>query len=114
MLLTDWPQIAALYERLVAITPSPVIELNRAVAIAMVAGPDAGLAAIDRIEGLDAYLHLHSARADLLRRAQRSGEAADAYRRAIELATNRVERQFLERRLTEVEASRQDVLNTGR
>lgn len=111
---TDWPQIAALYERLVVITPSPVIELNRAVAIAMVAGPDAGLAAIDRIEGLDAYLHLHSARADLLRRAQRSGEAADAYRRAIELATNRVERQFLERRLTEVEASRQDVLNTGR
>jgi predicted RNA polymerase sigma factor len=76
-----------------------VVELNRAVAIAMVDGPEAGLDRIDRIEGLDDYQHVHSSRGDLLLRAGRRDEAAAAYRRALELATNPVEREFLERRL---------------
>ena len=79
-----------------------MVELNRAVAIAMVEGPERGLAHIDRIEGLDGYQHLHSARGDLLRRAGRPGDAAAAYRRALELATNPVERAFLEERLAEL------------
>ena len=99
---TDWPQIEALYCRLAAITPSPVVELNRAVAAAMAEGPARGLDLIDRIEGLDGYRHLHSARADLLRRLGRSAEAAEAYRRALELAAQPAERIFLERRLAEV------------
>src|SRR4029079_6385438 len=84
---TDWPQIAALYERLALLTPSPVVELNRAVAVAMAEGPRRGLARIDAIEGLDGYLHLHSARADLLRRLGRGREAAEAYDRALALAS---------------------------
>jgi RNA polymerase sigma-70 factor, ECF subfamily len=99
---TDWPQIAALYERLECFTPSPVVELNRAVAVAMAEGPERGLELIDSIGGLDGYRHLHSARADLLRRLGRGPEAADSYRRAIELATQPAERAFLERRLAEV------------
>jgi RNA polymerase sigma-70 factor, ECF subfamily len=100
---TDWGEIAALYERLAALQPSPVVELNRAVAVAMAEGPDRGLELIDRLSGsLDRYLHLHSARADLLRRLGRRDEAAVAYRRALELAGNDVERRFLERRLAEV------------
>ncbi|MQA73446.1 MAG: sigma-70 family RNA polymerase sigma factor [Solirubrobacterales bacterium] len=98
---TDWSRIVVLYGLLAAAQPSPVVELNRAVAIAMVEGPERGLAAIDAIEGLDRYLHLHSARADLLRRAGRAGEAELAYRRALELATNPVERSFIRRRLGE-------------
>jgi RNA polymerase sigma-70 factor (ECF subfamily) len=98
---TDWPQIAALYGRLAELAPSPVIELNRAVAVAMAEGPERGLVLIDRIEGLGEYRHLHSARADLLRRLGRGAEAADAYRRAIELAAQPAERVFLERRLAE-------------
>jgi predicted RNA polymerase sigma factor len=86
-------------------TPSPVIELNRAVAVAMSDGPEHGLALIDGIEGLDAYRHLHSARADLLRRLGRSGEAAQAYARALELAQQPTERAFLKRRLAEVRSS---------
>jgi len=99
---TSWTRIRSLYDRLAVVQPSPVIALNRGVAIAMAEGPEAGLAAIDQIDGLDSYMHLHSSRADLLRRAQRRPEAADAYRRAIELATNPVQRSFLERRLAEL------------
>jgi len=102
---TDWPQVAALYSRLGELAPSPVVELNRAVAIAMAEGPENGLALIDRIDGLDSYRHLHSARADLLRRLGRNGEAAEAYRRALELAAQPAERGFLERRLAEVTLS---------
>ena len=102
---TDWAQIAALYERLVCFTPSPVVELNRAVAVAMADGPQEGLELIDRIGGLDEYRHLHSARADLLRRLGRGDEAAEEYGRAIELAAQPAERAFLERRLAEVRSS---------
>jgi RNA polymerase sigma-70 factor (ECF subfamily) len=102
---TDWPQIAALYERLAQFTPSPVIELNRAVAVAMDEGPDRGLELIDRIDGLDRYRHLHSARADLLRRLGRSDEAAVAYGQALELSAQPAERAFLKRRLAEVRSS---------
>jgi len=102
---TDWLEIEALYVRLGSLTPSPVVDLNRAVAVAMAKGPEEGLTLIDRIEGLDDYRHLHSARADLLRRLGRSGEAAEAYRRALELAAQPAERAFLERRLAEVTLS---------
>jgi RNA polymerase sigma-70 factor (ECF subfamily) len=99
---TDWAQIAALYERLGCLAPSPVVELNRAVAVAMAEGPERGLQLIDAIEGLDAYRHLHSARADLLRRLGRRDEAAEAYGRALELSRQPAERAFLERRLAEL------------
>jgi RNA polymerase sigma-70 factor (ECF subfamily) len=99
---TDWAQIAALYERLVCFVPSPVVELNRAVAVAMAQGPESGLALIETIEGLDSYRHLHSARADLLRRLGRRDEAEEAYERALELTQQQAERGFLERRLAEV------------
>ena len=98
----DWAQIAALYCRLAELTPSPVVELNRAVAIAMADGPERGLKLIDQIDGLDGYRHLHSARADLLRRLGREDEASAAYRRALELADEPTERAFLERRLAEL------------
>jgi RNA polymerase sigma-70 factor (ECF subfamily) len=99
---TDWPQIAALYGRLACFTPSPVVELNRAVAVAMAEGPERGLVLIEGIDGLDGYRHLHSARADLLRRLGRRDEAATAYARALELSRQPAERAFLERRLAEV------------
>ena len=101
---TDWAQIAALYSRLGELAPSPVVELNRAVAVAMAEGPERGLELIDRIDGLDDYRHLHSARADLLRRLGREDEATAAYRRALELADAPTERAFLERRLAELAA----------
>jgi RNA polymerase sigma-70 factor (ECF subfamily) len=102
---TDWPQIAALYDALLARTPSPVIELNRAVAVAMADGPLAGLQLVDGLgDELDGYHLFHSARADLLRRLGMHDRAADAYRRALVLATNESERRFLERRLAEVTA----------
>jgi RNA polymerase sigma-70 factor (ECF subfamily) len=101
---TDWPQIA-LYDRLARFTPSPVIELNRAVAVAMAEGPERGLELIDRIDGLDRYRHLYSARADLLRRLGRSDEAAEAYGQALDLAAQPAERAFLKRRLAEVRSS---------
>ena len=82
-----------------------MVELNRAVAVAMADGPEAGLVLIDRIDGLDEYRHLHSARADLLRRLERGDEAAEAYARALELAPQPAERAFLERRLAEVRSS---------
>jgi RNA polymerase sigma-70 factor, ECF subfamily len=99
---TDWLRILAFYDWLAVVQPSPVVDLNRAVALAMVEGPERGLEAIDVIEGLDDYQHLHSARADLLAKLGRGGEAAAAYERALELAGNPVERSFLERRLSEL------------
>jgi RNA polymerase sigma-70 factor (ECF subfamily) len=97
----DWPQIAALYGELVRLTRSPVVELNRAVAVAEAEGPEHGLAIADRLE-LDGYRYLHSARADFLRRLGRFEEARAAYTRALELATVEHERRFLTRRLDEV------------
>jgi RNA polymerase sigma-70 factor, ECF subfamily len=99
---TDWAQIAALYGQLARNEPSPVVELNRAVAIAMAEGPARGLDLVERIHGLEGYHLLHATRADLLRRLGRRGEAASAYERALELATNPTERGFLERRLAEL------------
>ena len=105
---TDWRQIAALYARLAGLAPSPVVELNRAVAIAMADGPQAGLDRLDALAGderLAGYTYFHSARADLLRRLGRHREAAAAYRSALALTSNSVERSFLARRLAEVEAA---------
>jgi RNA polymerase sigma-70 factor (ECF subfamily) len=99
---TDWPAIVALYDDLIALTPSPVFRLNRAAAVAFSDGPARGLAQVEEIDGLDAYYLFHSARADLLRRLGRTAESKDAYARALELVTNPVERRFLERRLDEV------------
>jgi len=98
----DWPQIAALYGELARLTDSPVVELNRAVAIAEADGPEAALAIVDRL-ALDDYRYLHSTRADLLRRLGRSEEARDAYRRALALADDNAERRLLERRLAELD-----------
>ncbi len=99
----DERQIALLYDRLAELAPSPVVELNRAVAAALAEGPARGLELISKIEGLDGYYLLHAARADLLRRLGRNEEARVAYSRARELAPSDVERRFLERRLTESE-----------
>jgi RNA polymerase sigma-70 factor (ECF subfamily) len=96
---TDWSRIADLYGLLARATPGPVVELNRAVAVAMAEGQERGLELIERIEGLDGYHLLHSARGDLLRRIGRDAEAADAYRRALGLASQPTEREFLEERL---------------
>jgi RNA polymerase sigma-70 factor (ECF subfamily) len=99
---TDWPQIATLYRGLKAMWPTPVIELNRAVAVAMADGPDAGLALMQPLAAeLDRYHLYHSARADLLCRSGRSVEAKGAYRQALELVTNPVERRYLMRRLSQ-------------
>lgn len=105
---TDWPQIAALYHELMKMTPSPVIELNRAVAIAMADGPLQGLKLLNQaalVRALRVYYLYHSARADLLRRAGRVSEARDAYRLALSLCHNQRERAFLEKRLREVSLS---------
>ena len=102
---TDWPQIAALYQALRRLEPSPVVELNLAVAVAMADGPATGLAMMDGLVAdgsLAGYPYLHAARADLLRRLGRWSEAASAYRRALALTDNRPERSFLERRLAQV------------
>jgi len=92
---TDWAQIALLYSRLLDFTPSPVVELNRAVAVAFAHGFAEGLALVESIEGLDGYYLFHSTRADLLRRLGRSADATAAYDSAIELAPSEVERTFL-------------------
>jgi RNA polymerase sigma-70 factor (ECF subfamily) len=102
---TDWHRITSLYGLLAGVQPSPVIELNRAVAVAMAAGPDRGLELLDTAELRDQLAGYHlfwSARGDLLRRLGLDEEAAHDYRRALELATNPVERRFLEQRLTEL------------
>jgi RNA polymerase sigma-70 factor (ECF subfamily) len=99
---SDWPQIVALYAELLRLDPSPVVALNRAVAVAMADGPEAGLAAIDEIPGLDDYRYLHSTRADLLRRLDRHEEARAAYERALALTSNEAVRACLEARLTAV------------
>jgi RNA polymerase sigma-70 factor (ECF subfamily) len=102
---TDWSQIAALYRTLASFVPSPVVELNRAVAVAMADGPAVGLRLVDALVGIESVerSHLfHSARADLLRRLDRTDEARDAYARALELARTAPERAFLERRLREL------------
>jgi RNA polymerase sigma-70 factor (ECF subfamily) len=100
---SDWSQIVSLYDELVRVTGSPVVELNRAVALAEADGPEAGLAAIDGLE-LDGYHYLHATRAELLRRMDRLAEAREAYRRALALVGSDSERRFLERRLAEVAA----------
>jgi RNA polymerase sigma-70 factor (ECF subfamily) len=104
---TNWSTILALYGRLVLLDPSPIVRLNRAVAIAEVHGPGAGLAEIDRLaEVLDAYHAFHAARADLLRRLGRDGESRAAYDRAIGLAGNAAERAYLTRRRDQLVAHR--------
>jgi RNA polymerase sigma-70 factor (ECF subfamily) len=101
---TDWKEIALLYDRLHAFHPSPVVELNRAVAVAMDAGVEDGLEIVDGLAGdLDGYFYFHAARADFLRRLGRNAEAAAAYRRARELAGNAQETAFVDGRLAEVE-----------
>ena len=101
---TDWKQIAGLYDLLVATHPSPVVALNRAAAVSMAQGPAAALPLVDALEEQLAGYHLwHATRADLLRRLGRTNEAIAAYRRAHELAQNETERQFLERRLRELQ-----------
>ena len=106
---TDWPQIAALYDALLRTHASPVIEVNRAVAVAMARSVEEGLALLDELETraeLEEFHLLPAARADLLRRLGSMAEAADAYRRALTLATNDIERRFLRRRLAELEKLR--------
>jgi RNA polymerase sigma-70 factor (ECF subfamily) len=99
---TDWRRIGLLYGQLTRIQPSPVIELNRAIAVAMDEGPDQGLELIDAIEGLERYAPFHVSRADLLARIGRHPEAVDAYRQGLEFSTNPVQRAFLERRIEEL------------
>lgn len=102
---TDWPQITALYDVLLRLEPSPVVELNRAVAVAMRDGPEAGLPLIDSIlerGALDGYYLIHAARADLCRRSGRKEEAKAAYQKALDLTPQEPERRFLQRRLREL------------
>jgi RNA polymerase sigma-70 factor (ECF subfamily) len=102
---TDWPQIAALYARLAQLAPSPVVDLNRAVAVAMVDGVPAGLRMVDKVAAsglLDGYHLLPATRADLLRRAGRAAEAKEAYEQALELAPTEAERRYLASRLREL------------
>jgi RNA polymerase sigma-70 factor (ECF subfamily) len=99
----DWEELAVLYAELVRLTGSPVVELNRAIAVAEVEGAEAGLALVDRLD-LDGYQYFHSTRADLLRRLGRADEARTEYERALELARTDPERRFLHGRLAEVGA----------
>jgi RNA polymerase sigma-70 factor (ECF subfamily) len=101
----DAATIAAAYDALAQLDPSPVVQLNRAVAVALAGDPKGGLELVDAIEGLDGYSYLPAARADLLRRLGRLAEAADSYREALALTDNAAERRFLARRLSEVAAS---------
>jgi RNA polymerase sigma-70 factor (ECF subfamily) len=104
---TNWPEIVKLYDRLARVQPSPIVSLNRAVAVAMAEGPRAGLALIDALSAtndLGAYHLLHAARADLLRRAGSHDEAAQSYLKALALVTNDSERRYLQRRLREVQS----------
>lgn len=101
---TDWPQILRLYEQLERVQPSPVVSLNRAVAVAMVHGPQSALAIVNALSAgdLESYHLLHAVRADFLRRLGSTEEAATSYRRALALVANDSERRFLERRLKQV------------
>jgi RNA polymerase sigma-70 factor, ECF subfamily len=102
---TDWPSIVALYDRLLAVTPSPIVELNRAVAVGMASGPEVGLAVLERVAAsgaLDGYYLLPAARADLFRRLGDYSKAADFYRVALAGAPTQPERDFFARRLDEV------------
>ena len=101
---TDWAQIALLYDRLAEVRPSPVVELNRAVAVALAEGPERGLELLADVE-LPGYHLLHSARADLLRRLGRHQQAAEEYQAALECEMNAADRAFLEGRLAEVTAA---------
>ncbi|MFL5588498.1 MAG: hypothetical protein ACJ797_05035 [Ktedonobacteraceae bacterium] len=104
---TDWAQIVALYDVLYEMTPSPVVELNRAVAVAMTEGINQGMILLDPIEDtgeLNEYYLFHAARADLLRRTGKFDEAWVAYTRALELCQNSIERSFLRRRLAEIKS----------
>jgi RNA polymerase sigma-70 factor, ECF subfamily len=102
----DWPQIAALYGELSRLTDSPVVELNRAVAVAEAQGPEAGLEIVDRL-ALEDYHYLHATRGELLRRLGRTGEAREAYGRALALVHDDAERRLLERRLASMLAARE-------
>src|SRR5436853_227448 len=105
---TDWREIVRLYDELERLEPSPIVSLNRAVAIAMAEGPQSGLALVDALatnDDLDSYHLLHAARADLLRRIGSRQEAAKSYLRALELVTNDGERRYLQRRLREVQSA---------
>jgi RNA polymerase sigma-70 factor (ECF subfamily) len=105
---TDWSQILRFYDSLESLQPSPIVALNRAVAVAMAEGPQSGLAIVDEptlANDLDSYHLLHATRADLLRRMGSTAEAAKGYRRALELVTNDTERRYLERRLREMEVA---------
>jgi RNA polymerase sigma-70 factor (ECF subfamily) len=97
----DWPQLAALYGELARLTGSPVVELNRAVALAEAGEVEAALALVERLE-LESYHYLHATRAELLRRLDRADDARAAYDRALELVHSEAERRFLERRLAEL------------
>jgi RNA polymerase sigma-70 factor (ECF subfamily) len=113
---TNWHEIVQLYDRLERVEPSPVISLNRAVAIAMAEGPDAALAIINRLSDdgdLENYHLLHAVRADLLRRIGSRNEAAKSYLRAIELVTNEQERSYLQQRLREVEGGHTSINNAA-
>ena len=96
----DWPQIAALYGELAALTDSPVVELNRAIAVAEADGPQAGIAIVERLPLAD-YRYWHATRGELLHRLERIEESRDAFRRALELTRDEAERRLLERRLAE-------------
>lgn len=102
---TDWPQIAALYQEIIRMSPSPVVALNHAVAVAMSQGLEPGLKQIDKVGTsgeLEQYHLYHAARADILRRLGRKAEAKRAYKEALRLATNKVEQEYLQRRLTQL------------
>jgi RNA polymerase sigma-70 factor (ECF subfamily) len=102
----DWPQIAALYEELFRMVPSPVVALNRAVAVAETGRLDEAVSLVDEIQGLEHYHLLHAARADFLRRLGRFDDAGGEYRQALELTRNPAEQEFLRQRLDEMQASR--------
>ena len=112
---TDWRQVLALYDQLLAVSPTPVVALNRAVVVAEVDGAQAGLAAVDALaDDLARYQHFHATRADLLRRLDRRSEAADAYTSAIALTANDTERRFLEARRLAVSAGGDRLIGTRR
>ena len=105
---TDWRAIVRLYDRLAEVSPSPVVELNRAAAVSMLEGPATALVLLDRLAAAPALRDYHllpAARADLLRRLRRWGQAGDEYRRARELTKNQRERAFLEKRIAECDAA---------